>query len=62
MSVLIAAVRITGWIVTPSVVKFYVRHRERKFAEYYNNINNFISLNCNQHFRNFKPQQFPSAV
>ena len=46
---------ITGWIVTSSVVKFYVRHRERKFAEYYNNIRNFISLNYNQHFRNFKP-------
>ena len=38
-------------------------NREGKCAENYNKWHNkFIFLNCNQHFGNFEPQQFPGAV
>ena len=40
-------------------------YRERKCAKNYNRpLNNTINLflNCNQHFANFKSQQFPSAA
>ena len=37
--------------------------REQKCAKNYNNWHSKIFfLNCNQHFDNFKPLQFPSAV